>query len=74
MAGFSRRANIPKVNREQLFGYEAILPPVSLQNEFTNKYFKISSSIDKAKDSLVLNNNLFSSLQQAAFRGELCYE
>ena len=71
VAGFSRRANIPKINRKQFFGYEAMLPPILLQQEFSKKYSEITLIIEKIKDSLDMHNNLFSSLQQRAFRGDL---
>lgn len=71
VAGFSRRANIPKVNREQFSGYIAPIPPVILQNEFK----KIVGNIEIQKARLQVHlaelDMLFASLQQRAFNGEL---
>ncbi len=33
---FSRRANMPKVNKEQLSGFNLPVPPIELQNQFAN--------------------------------------
>ncbi len=71
VAGFSRRANIPKLNRKQFAGYAAPTPPLELQNRFVT----IVESIDQQKalqrthlDEL---DKLFASLQSRAFRGDL---
>ena len=34
--GFSARSNMPKVNRQQISGFSAPLPPLVLQNEFAD--------------------------------------
>ncbi len=51
---FSRRANMPKVNKEQLSGFVLPVPPIDLQNQFaafveqTNKTkLTIQASLDK---------------------------
>ena len=36
--GFSARSNMPKVNRQQIAGFKAPLPPLSLQNQFAVFY------------------------------------
>jgi len=54
----STRTNIPKINRKALLSFECPLPPLGLQNQFTNSANKILK-------------NLFNSLLQRAFRGEL---
>ena len=36
--GFSARSNMPKVNRQQIAGFKAPLPPLALQNKFAEFY------------------------------------
>lgn len=36
--GFSARSNMPKVNRQQITGFKAPLPPLALQNQFAEFY------------------------------------
>jgi type I restriction enzyme S subunit len=40
----SGRANIPKINREALFAYETLLPPLSIQQSFEKKIAKLEES------------------------------
>ncbi|RLF05521.1 MAG: hypothetical protein DRJ64_05480, partial [Thermoprotei archaeon] len=67
----SSRANIPKVNRKEFAAYPCYLPPLPLQEKFS----KQMRTMEKMKNSLSVNqekiDNLFNSLVQRAFRGEL---
>ena len=71
VAGFSRRANIPKLNRRQFAGYQAPVPPIDLQHRFA----AIAESVEQQKVTqrahLAELDTLFASLQQRAFNGEL---
>jgi type I restriction enzyme S subunit len=71
VAGFSRRANIPKINRGQFAGYYAPLPPLPLQQKFA----AIVESVERQKAAqrahLAELDALFAALQHRAFRGEL---
>ncbi|MCZ8192784.1 MAG: restriction endonuclease subunit S [Microcystis sp. LE19-338.1B] len=67
----STRTNIPKINRKALLSFECPLPPLGLQNQFTNSANKILKIKDHLKTGVDKANNLFNSLLQRAFRGEL---
>lgn len=60
--GFSARSNMPKVNRKQVEGFSAPLPPVDLQDEFAQFY----KQTDKSK--YCKQNHVFSMTRG----GELC--
>ncbi len=70
-AGFSRRANIPKLNRKQFAGYPAPLPPLDLQRRFAAVFDSIERQKDLMRTHLAELDTLFASLQQRAFNGEL---
>ena len=42
--GFSARSNMPKVNRKQVEGFTAPLPPIALQEQFANFYEQLDKS------------------------------
>ncbi|MCM1991302.1 restriction endonuclease subunit S [Oceanirhabdus seepicola] len=67
----SNRTNIPKVNKSQLMTFECILPPVELQNQFSQKVQKIEAQKELMQQSLTEMENNFNSLMQKAFKGEL---
>lgn len=71
VAGFSRRANIPKLNREQFSGYLAPVPPLELQNQFSSVVESTRGLRHKLESYLTEADSLFASLQQRAFSGEL---
>lgn len=71
VAGFSRRANIPKVNRKQFAGYKAPLPPLSLQQRFSAFVKSMDWQKSRLKAHLAELDTLFASLQQRAFNGGL---
>ena len=69
VAGFSRRANIPKLNRKQFAAYEAPVPPFKLQQAFSKKVEVLGEIKSKLMEGQ--EHDLFASLQQRAFKGEL---
>ena len=48
----SGRANIPKINREALLNYEAILPPISLQRLFAQRIEQIEREKSEVQKSI----------------------
>lgn len=65
------RANIPKLNRAELASYEFKLPPMQLQNKFTDIYKKYSKSLLQLNKAQIKSESVFSSLNQKAFSGQL---
>ncbi len=64
---FSRRANMPKVNKEQLSGFVLPVPPIDLQNEFANFVEQVDKSKFEVKESLEKLETLKKSLMQKYF-------
>ncbi len=64
---FSSRTNLPKVNKNQVEGFDLPLPPIALQNQFAN----FVNQVDKTKTSIqaALNKTqqLYDSLMQEYF-------
>jgi type I restriction enzyme S subunit len=71
VAGFSRRANIPKLNRVQFAGYLAPIPPLNLQAGFAVAAESIQRQKQLQRAHLADLDTLFGSLQSRAFRGDL---
>lgn len=71
----SRRARMPKLNREQLFAWEAPLPPLetqeSLIESLSEQMVKAESLISKLQDQLDSINKLPAALLWQAFTGKL---
>jgi len=71
----SRRARMPKLNREQLFAWEAPLPPLETQEliieSLSEQMAKSESLASKLKDQLDSINKLPASLLRQAFTGKL---
>jgi type I restriction enzyme S subunit len=68
MAGAAiKRFTLDKINK-----FEIMLPPIELQNSFETKWKKLRQSILHVKDSR--SNDLFQTLIQKAFKGELVNE
>lgn len=65
------RANIPKVNMQQLSSFKCNIPDKDLQNKFAD----IVKKIEKIKQIYIFSlnelNELFGSVSQKAFKGEL---
>lgn len=68
---FSGRTNIPKVNKEQLKGFNMPIPPIELQNQFADFVKQIDKLKFEMEESLKELENNFNSLMQKAFKGEL---
>ena len=65
------RANIPKINRKEFASYKCMLPTIELQKKYTD-IFNNSKKIERKKAfAFDFNSDLFNSLTQRAFRGEL---
>jgi type I restriction enzyme S subunit len=50
---------------------EIICPPLSKQIKFSEIYYKTNQSIKKSKDNYSVSDDLFNSVIQKAFNGEL---
>lgn len=70
----SDRTNIPKVNKKQLQSFQGILPPIELQIQFEDKVKVIEKERTLLIGALEKMNNLYNSLLQKAFKGELFQE
>ena len=67
----SSGANLPRISPKKIEKYKIINPPITLQNQFAQHIEKIEKQKQQAQSSLVQSNNLFNSLLQKAFTGEL---
>lgn len=67
----SNRTNIPKANKAQLKQFECIAPPLKLQTLFSDRFKLINIQKEKAENNLKKSEDLFNSLLQRAFKGEL---
>lgn len=65
------RANIPKINMKEMNAYLCIDPPYPLQQKYSEVFEEMDKSKGKLQSALNEANNLFASLSQCAFRGEL---
>ena len=63
----SGRANIPKINREALLNYEAILPPLSLQRLFAQRIEQIEREKSEVQKSIQDFETLLASRMQYWF-------
>lgn len=70
-AEFSNRANIPKINREQLFEFHAMCPPISVQHQFTRRVAAVQRLREAQRQVAKSTDALFTSLRHRAFRGLL---
>lgn len=59
------------ITKEQLEKFEVVLPPISLQNQFAERVALIEEQKAIAQKSLEKSEELFNSLLQKAFKGEL---
>lgn len=65
--GFSARSNMPKVNRQQISGFSAPLPPLELQNEFAGMWEQADKSKFEAKKALELLDVLYQNMEKQCF-------
>ena len=59
------------LNTQGLKGFEIIIPPITLQNQFAERVQLIEAQKQQAEASLQKAEDLFNSLLQRAFKGEL---
>lgn len=59
------------INAQELQGIKIHIPPVNLQNQFAEKIALIEKQKELAKQSLKESDDLFNTLLQKAFKGEL---
>ena len=65
--GFSARSNMPKVNRKQVEGFKAPLPPLALQEQFASFYIQSDKSKFELKQAIANITALMKSLMQQDF-------
>ena len=65
--GFSARSNMPKVNRKQVEGFTAPLPPIALQEQFANFYEQLDKSKFELKLAIANISEMMKSLIQQDF-------
>lgn len=66
-----RGANIQNINQELLSNIEVQIPPIELQNQFSKRVQLIETQKQQAQEALAKSEELFQSLLQQAFKGEL---
>ncbi|GGZ88164.1 restriction endonuclease subunit S [Algibacter mikhailovii] len=66
-----RGANIQNINQKILASIKVPVPKLSIQNQFTDSIIAIEVQKAQAQASLAQAENLFNSLLQKAFKGEL---
>ena len=64
-------AKMPRVNMDTLRDFQIILPPIQLQNQFAERVAMIEAQKEQAQIELAKSEELFQSLLQRAFKGEL---
>ena len=69
--GSAGGAIMEAITKEQLEKFEIILPPIVLQNQFADRVAVIEEQKAIAQKSLEKSEELFNSLLQKAFKGEL---
>ena len=65
--GYSARSNMPKVNRKQVEGFKAPLPPIALQERFAAFYEQLDKSKFELKQAIANISELMKSLIQQDF-------
>ena len=71
LRSLGRGGNQPNLNSGILKKYLVINPPMELQNQFADSVKAIEAKKEQAQASLAQAENLFNSLLQRAFKGEL---
>lgn len=66
--------SMKNISQKKFLGIQVINPPLDLQNEFTEKITLIEQQKDLAKQELKESEDLFNTLLQKAFKGELVKE
>ena len=68
---FTRRAGQPHLNSKQITELQLINPPIILQTQFAERLQMIETQKQQAQEALAKSEDLFQSLLQRAFKGEL---
>ena len=63
--------NQSSINQNDVKSFEVIVPTIELQNEYENVCKRFLAAKSNYDDSSILNGDLFHSLSQKAFGGEL---
>jgi type I restriction enzyme S subunit len=71
LSEFMSGAAIQRYTLTKINSFKLIVPPISLQNQFAERVKAIEAQKAQAQASLVQADNLFNSLLQRAFKGEL---
>ncbi|WP_367753818.1 restriction endonuclease subunit S [Flavobacterium sp. WC2430] len=71
LRSLGRGGNQPNLNLGLLKNYELINPPLSLQTQFAKQVQMIETQKQQAQQALAKSEDLFQSLLQRAFKGEL---
>ena len=64
---FSSRTNLPKVNKNQVEGFNLPLPPIELQEQFADFVHQVDKSKVAVQSALDETQLLFDSLMQKYF-------
>ena len=64
-------ANLPRISPKEVEKYQTINPPLELQSQFAERVHSIEEQKAQAEASLTQAEDLFNSLLQRAFKGEL---
>ncbi|HUW07893.1 MAG TPA: restriction endonuclease subunit S [Williamwhitmania sp.] len=70
----SRRANIPKINMNEMSLFRFPIPPKKIQIRFMNQLERLNSISLRNNESSLKSKDLFNTLIQKAFNGELVAE
>ncbi|MFV8375903.1 restriction endonuclease subunit S [Flavobacterium sp. GSP11] len=68
---FTRRAGQPHLNSKQITELQLINPPIILQTQFAERLQMVETQKQQAQEALAKSEDLFQSLLQRAFKGEL---
>lgn len=71
LRSLGRGGNQPNLNSGLIKSYEVINPPITLQNQFAERIQAIEAQKEQAQLELAKSEELFQSLLQRAFKGEL---
>jgi len=63
--------SMPNISKAKLLSKETILPPIDFQKQFAERVELIEIQKQQAQEALVKSEDLFQSLLQRAFKGEL---
>jgi type I restriction enzyme S subunit len=69
--GAAGGATMEAITKEKIENFEIIIPPITIQNQFAERVQLIEAQKQQAQESLAKSEELFNSLLQKAFKGEL---